>query len=732
MNDGQETTPDASELTLPLNGSVHGPVHGTSKGEETPPWSRIKIVAADVANRASQMKETMFGHMFSSEAMASSANARRRAMMMIDVLVERHHEGPLKRRWLLVAFIATFCYWHYFLPAFAEWGSRHFERSVDASVFAETVGGSASRVNFGALVCVTLTYITLLLLSKWLMGTRMPVKRVIFETLAVYNFMQMLLNGYVFVQLLRHARLQGFQYPWGNKFLYTQDSHKLGYFIWLHYHCCQLELFDTLFVVIRKKNQKLTFLHIWLRLLNMWGWFFACRYACGGDTYFPAAVNAGTRAVVYAFYTLSMLSSSGVPFLRKARVTAVQMLQFGLCSLHALFCLCKFWNMDIPRILLVIYFVVMANGLFLYTDFHYQAVGKSEGRLEASRKVSFAFDSSGWFYCYHFGVAAFLRQHLLPDGLTPEGAEEKFPAGLAFSGSSGGALVASVLSMGMDPAEVFEMVLEKRSECKINPFRMLPAVEAVLDRMMPKNASEVATNRLSILLTRVSFQFPFFTAEVVNKFRTRQDLWHALRASCHVPIIGGLGPHCYDGHAYFDGMFWPQFLVPWKGTHDDFVVRVNVMLSGPASDIAPPLLPTWWSLFPPEESVLRGLYWIGYENAARWFAQAPHSNFGSFSCRRSAAEHAPSAEMTWPSKCENSGSAEDIREDRSSTWQAAQKLLLRSPSSKFLPDVDAATGRNPVELVQQCHAARERDRNRLVVFGSFLFAAISLLLVRIF
>jgi hypothetical protein len=29
----------------------------------------------------------------------------------------------------------------------------------------------------------------------------------------------------------------------------------------------------------------------------MWGWFFACRYACGGDTYFPASVNAATRAV---------------------------------------------------------------------------------------------------------------------------------------------------------------------------------------------------------------------------------------------------------------------------------------------------------------------------------------------------------------------------------------------------------------------------------------------------
>ena len=95
-----------------------------------------------------------------------------------------------------------------------------------------------------------------------------------------------------------------------------------------------------------------------------------------------------------------------------------------------------------------------------------------------------------------------------------------------------------------------------------------------------------------MLLTRVSFKFPFLSAEVVNSFKNQEDVFHALRSSCHVPflgqakrrlpmplptvaserscfqrlrIIGGLGPYCYDGHSYFDGMFWPQMLVPWKG-----------------------------------------------------------------------------------------------------------------------------------------------------------------------
>ena len=64
-------------------------------------------------------------------------------------------------------------------------------------------------------------------------------------------------------------------------------------------------------------------------------------------------------------------------------------------------------------------------------------------------------------YCYHFGVATWLREHMLPEGLTPEAAStDAFPANLTFSGSSGGALVAAVLGCGLEPRKIFDMVLE--------------------------------------------------------------------------------------------------------------------------------------------------------------------------------------------------------------------------------------------------------------------------------
>ncbi|CAE7694505.1 Elovl7 [Symbiodinium pilosum] len=546
--------------------------------------------------------------------------------------------------------------------------------------------------------------------SSRLMEARLPIKSTIFEILVVYNMTQMLLNTYVCARVLREAWLQGFSYPWGNQFVYTKEGHRLGYFIWFHYHLCQLELLDTVFVVIRKKFQKITFLHVWLRLLNMWGWFFACRYACGGDTYFPAAVNAATRAVVYAFYSLSLLSERGVPLVRKAHVTELQMFQFAICAFHALFCMYRFWDMQISRAVLLLYFLVMTSGLMLYTDFHYQAEGKSVRKLESQRKISIAFDSSGWLYCYHFGVAAWLREHLMPEDLKPEDADtEKFPNHLAFSGSSGGALVATVLSSGLQPKDVFEVVLTKQPECAYNPFRMLPAAEDVLRKMLPDNAFRSLSGRIRILLTRVSMKFPFLSAEVVNSFQNQEDVFHALRSSCHVPIIGGLGPYRYDGHAYFDGMFWPQMLVPWKGNEADYVVRVAALLRNPSSDISAPFIPAWWSIFPPKEPILRGVYWRGYQDAARWFSRSPESS-ACWSCRASAnaegLRRRPSGKGRLSLKPEGTEETDGDARDR---WFEIQKLLLKKPDGG-LPDVDPATGKPPEEYIKIMEDAMKQSR----------------------
>ena len=63
------------------------------------------------------------------------------------------------------------------------------------------------------------------------------------------------------------------------------------------------------------------------------------------------------------------------------------------------------------------------------------------------------------------------------------------------------------------------------------------------------------------------------------------------------------------------------------------MVRVSAV-SVPMSDVKPPFMPPWWLFFPPDEDILRGLFWMGYRHAARWFSKEPSGAFECFYCKK--------------------------------------------------------------------------------------------------
>ena len=57
---------------------------------------------------------------------------------------ERHSVGRLKRRWVFLAALVTFCYLHYILPVLACWGSRRWEQPL--ANFLEVLENSKSAL----------------------------------------------------------------------------------------------------------------------------------------------------------------------------------------------------------------------------------------------------------------------------------------------------------------------------------------------------------------------------------------------------------------------------------------------------------------------------------------------------------------------------------------------------------------------------------------------------------
>lgn len=424
-----------------------------------------------------------------------------------------------------------------------------------------------------------------------------------------------------------------------------------------------------------------------------------------------------------------------------------------ICMAHAAFVI---YRGNLPRAVAVLSGLTMLVNLSLYMDFagDQARLGRRPPAEKEPNRLTFRFDSSGWFYVYHFGVALWLQEHIMPEGLTAEECEtSKYPKSVAFAGSSGGALVGGTMASGINSRDLFEFVLKLQPQYKHRPWKIFEAVEKALKIFLPKNAPTTLTGRLRVLVTRVWWKFPFCTGEVVDQFDSWEDCFHMLRASCHVPGLQ-IFPYSHRGRHYYDGLVWPSLFVPWSGDDAKLVVKVSAV-STPMSDIRAPMSPLWWTLLPPEADVLRGLFWTGYRDTALWFADTekagmcgcraegsrararsrtqslvgrtksnsdgdmdlspPSSPAGAKSSKAAAIPSSPTTPSP-PSpsngKAEEDSTGEQRRtRARSAKHEMARKLLIKEPRplDQMLPECDPHTGQNVQELMEKYRKAADAN-----------------------
>lgn len=255
----------------------------------------------------------------------------------------------------------------------------------------------------------------------------------------------------------------------------------------------------------------------------------------------------------------------------------------------------------------------------------------ADATTSTRQRLTFSFDSSGWLYLYHLGVAYYIQNELLPH--LPDDR-------LAFSGSSGGALVACALCTKISIADLAVHIVDQQPECKYNPWRMLPCAEAAMTRFLPDDAAEMAQGRLRVLLTRVQLGWmqPLVWPEAISSFCSKAKLMQVLRATCHIPVLGGVLPFRIDpdseeaadgaasdrheGGGYYDGLFWPSVLYTWRAFHaSDTLIKVSG-IGWPTAHIAMQIpLPPHWVVLPPSQRMLWRLFASGYHDTARFWRE---------------------------------------------------------------------------------------------------------------
>ncbi|CAE7717507.1 unnamed protein product [Symbiodinium necroappetens] len=593
----------------------------------------------------------MFAHMFEERFV----DQRRRQLSQVNLIAESAATGLTLGTPLAIAVLLAAMYMAYVLSVMSQLG-----KMVHAGPAAPFELGTRqlADIQWGSAVLVTCAYCFLVFIGVRWMERRSPVRAVIFELMAVYNSMQVLMNVYEIAAIVYDAASSDFR-------LDTLPKNVAEPLIWLQYHCRQLELLDTFFMILRKKFSDVSLFHMYYRVLNMWGWFFGFHYACVGPTLVPALVTSVAQTLQYMSFSMALFGIHKLPIFRKAPIAELQIASSVVCLLHNVFMAV---TGRLPIGLAMLHVFVLLNGVVLYTDFHFRETHPLRDAVKPgmpSERVTFSFDSAGWLYVYQFGVAAFLQEHLMPaPGSSPD--PSHYPDGLGFSGSSAGALTALLLASGTSVPDVFEHVLAQYKICRRQPWKMPVCAEEALRQYQFPGAYKVIAGRLRILITRALFRPPFIMGEVVDEFPDNETAIQLLMASCHIPGIGGVLPKNVGGKYYYDGMMWSSLFVPWRGAKEDHIVKVSG-IGGVMSDIRPPLIPPWWCILPPPVRVLRGLYWQGYMDALMWFRAPPRAQLeGICGSRRERTEDSASLRRS------QSGLGER-------KWQAAKALLKQAP-----------------------------------------------------
>lgn len=187
----------------------------------------------------------------------------------------------------------------------------------------------------------------------------------------VYNLYQCILNAWtVYMMVLEVYSNPWFTSMWGNTPQIGSSGFRISYLVWVHYNNKYIELLDTLWMILRKKNNQISFLHCYHHVLLIWAWYLCIKIESGGDCYFGATVNSFIHVIMYGYYTMALLN---IPCPWKKWITNCQMLQFAACLTHSIYVIYK-GNM--PIALPLAQGFVMINMLILFGNFYAKSYGK--------------------------------------------------------------------------------------------------------------------------------------------------------------------------------------------------------------------------------------------------------------------------------------------------------------------------------------------------------------------
>ncbi|XP_018608835.2 ELOVL fatty acid elongase 8a [Scleropages formosus] len=214
----------------------------------------------------------------------------------------------------------------------------------------------------------------LYLLSIWagpkIMKNREPVN--LKGVLIGYNFAMVGLSAYMFHEFLVTAWLANYSLlcqpvDYSNSAL----GMRMAKVCWWFFFSKVIELSDTFFFILRKKNSQLTFLHVYHHGTMIFNWWAGVKYVAGGQSFFIGVINTFVHVIMYLYYGLAALGPHMQRFLWwKRYLTSLQLIQFFILTIHTGYN--YFAECDFPDSMNAVVLAYSISLIFLFSNFYYQ------------------------------------------------------------------------------------------------------------------------------------------------------------------------------------------------------------------------------------------------------------------------------------------------------------------------------------------------------------------------
>jgi len=216
-------------------------------------------------------------------------------------------------------------------------------------------------------MCVFYAYFSKSLAPK-LMANRKPMD--LRQILVIYNLFQTIFSAWIFYEYLQsgwlsHYSLKCQPVDYSNSPL----AMRMAATCWWYYIAKFTEFFDTMFFILRKKNEHVSTLHVIHHGCMPFSVWLGMKFAPGGHSTFFAMLNSFVHIVMYFYYMVAAMGPKYQKFIWwKKYLTTFQMVQFVAIFTHQFQLL--FRECDYPKGFMVWIGLHGVMFLFLFSDFY--------------------------------------------------------------------------------------------------------------------------------------------------------------------------------------------------------------------------------------------------------------------------------------------------------------------------------------------------------------------------